>query len=194
MFFTHPQDYLDADSVWHFTISAAASALFFWYIFWGHQAINGHFLGTISYELLDRSHSNFLGTLGISDDLINFWDKFIENKMTDGRHLKKKACGRDVWTIWIAFKFGVEVHWVFLMIWSTFGKNRFKTRWLTGDILKKIATQKAYGHDILWTFGWISFMFDVVVHGVFLIIWLSYGKNSLKTRWLTRKHLEKMAT
>ena len=44
----------------------------------------------ISYELLDRSHSNFIGTLGISDDLINFWDKFIENKMTDGRHLKKK--------------------------------------------------------------------------------------------------------
>ena len=51
------------------------------------------------------------GSLGISDDLINFWEESIKNKMADGGHFEKiatrKACGRDIlWNIcWIAFKF-----------------------------------------------------------------------------------------
>ena len=40
------------------------------------------------------------GSLGISDDLINFWEEFIKNKMADGGHFKKmaaqKACERDI--------------------------------------------------------------------------------------------------
>ena len=41
-----------------------------------------------------------LGSLGISDDLINFWEEFIKNKMGDRGHFEKmaaqKACGRDI--------------------------------------------------------------------------------------------------
>ena len=60
------------------------------YIFWGHQAISGHFprwplknlVGTITYEPLVGLHTNFVCcSLGISDDLINFWDESIKNKM-----------------------------------------------------------------------------------------------------------------
>ena len=78
--------------------------------------------------------------------------------MADGGHFEKlaaqKACGRDIlWTVgWIAFKFNAVVLLVFLMIWFTFGKNPLKTR-CREDILKKIASQKHCGRDILWTVG-----------------------------------------
>ena len=40
------------------------------------------------------------GSLGISDDLINFWEKSIENEIANGGHFEKnsqpKSCGRDV--------------------------------------------------------------------------------------------------
>ena len=48
------------------------------------------------------------GSLSISDDLNNFWEKIILNEMDDGEHFEKmayqNACGRDIlWTIgWIA--------------------------------------------------------------------------------------------
>ena len=60
---------------------------------------------------LDRIQIWRGGSLGISDDLISFWEKSIENKMADGGHFEKiatlRACGRDIlWTIgWIAFQF-----------------------------------------------------------------------------------------
>ena len=64
------------------------------YFFW-HQAISGHFprwppkklVGTITYEPLVGLRSNLVWffSLGISDDLINFWDEFIKNSK-----LKKK--------------------------------------------------------------------------------------------------------
>ena len=37
---------------------------------------------------LDRIEIWRSGSLGISDDLINFWEKNIKNKMADGEHLK----------------------------------------------------------------------------------------------------------
>ena len=30
-------------------------------------------------------YNELLSSLGIPDDLINFWDKFMKNKMADGR-------------------------------------------------------------------------------------------------------------
>ena len=49
---------------------------------------------------------------------------------------------------------------------------------------EKMAAQKACGREILWNVGWIAFKFDVVVLWVFLMIWLTFGKNPLKkTRW-----------
>ena len=39
-------------------------------------------VGTITYELLVGLHSNLVWScLGLSDDLINFQDEFIKNKM-----------------------------------------------------------------------------------------------------------------
>ena len=39
-------------------------------------------------------------SLGISDDLINFLEEIIKNKMADGGHFGKmavqKVCGRDI--------------------------------------------------------------------------------------------------
>ena len=59
--------------------------------FFLHQAISGHFprwppkklVGTITYEPLVGLHSNLVYgcSLGISDDLIDFWDESIKNKM-----------------------------------------------------------------------------------------------------------------
>ena len=47
-------------------------------------------MGTISYESLNESHSKFMcGSLGIFDDLINFWEECLENKVADGGHLEK---------------------------------------------------------------------------------------------------------
>ena len=68
--------------------------------------------------------------------------------MVDGGH---KVCGRDVlWTVSeIAFKFDAMVLWAFLMIWLAFVNNSLKTRWLTEDILKKMAIRKASRRDIL---------------------------------------------
>ena len=47
---------------------------------------------------------------------------------------------------------------------------------------EKMAAQKACGRDILWNVGWIAFKLDVVVLWVFLVIWLTFRKNPLKTR------------
>ena len=37
------------------------------------------------------------GSLGISDDLINFWEEFIENKMADGGHLEQMVAQKICW-------------------------------------------------------------------------------------------------
>ena len=61
------------------------------YFFW-HQGISGRFsrwppkklVGTITHEPLFGWHSNLVScSLGISDDLINFWDESGKNKMAD---------------------------------------------------------------------------------------------------------------
>ena len=49
----------------------------------------------------------------------------------------------------------------------------------------KMAAQKACVHDILLAFEWIPFKFLYVVLWVFMLIWLTFGENSLKTRRLT---------
>ena len=41
----------------------------------------------------------YAGSLGISDDLINFWEEFIENKMADGVLFKKWPPKKLVGTI-----------------------------------------------------------------------------------------------
>ena len=49
---------------------------------------------------LDQIQIQCGGSLGNSDDLINFWEEFFKNKMVDQRHFKKianrKACGRNI--------------------------------------------------------------------------------------------------
>ena len=55
-----------------------------------------------------------------------------------------------------------------------------------------MATQNSCGRDILSTFHWIAFKFDVVHLRVFVIL-LTFWKNPLKTRWLT-KTFKKMTT
>ena len=49
---------------------------------------------------MDRIQILYAGSLGISDDLINFCEAFIENKMADRGHFKEmatqKACGLDI--------------------------------------------------------------------------------------------------
>ena len=40
---------------------------------------------------LDRIQICRGGSLGISDDLINFWEESIKNKMVDGGHFEKIA-------------------------------------------------------------------------------------------------------
>ena len=47
-----------------------------------------------------------------------------------------------------------------------------------------MAAQKACGQDNLWTVGWIASKFGRVVLWVFLMIWLTFGINPLKTKWL----------
>ena len=39
----------------------------------------------------NRIHIYYGGYLGVSDDLINFWEEFIRNKMVDKGHLKKAS-------------------------------------------------------------------------------------------------------
>ena len=71
---------------------------------------------------MDRIQILYADFLGISDDLLNFWEEFINNKIANGGYFEKiaapKACGRDIlWTVvWITFTFDVVVRWVFLMI------------------------------------------------------------------------------
>ena len=48
----------------------------------------------------------------------------------------------------------------------------------------KMAAYKACGHDNLRTVGWIALKFGMVVLHVFLIIWLPFGMNLSKTKWL----------
>ena len=53
---------------------------------------------------LDRIQIVCIGSLGISSDLINFWEESIRNKMADAGHSEKiatwKACERDIlWTV-----------------------------------------------------------------------------------------------
>ena len=58
---------------------------------------------------LDRAQIWFGGSMCISDNLINFWEKIIRNKMLEGGLFEnmadQKASGRDIlWAIgWIAF-------------------------------------------------------------------------------------------
>ena len=59
------------------------------YFFW-YQAISGHFprwppkklVGTITYDPLDCIPILYSCSLGISDDLINFWNESIKHKMS----------------------------------------------------------------------------------------------------------------
>ena len=97
----------------------------------------------------------------------------------------QKACGRDIiWTVvLIGFKLDVVVRWLFRMIWSTFWGKNIKSKMADRGYFKKMATQKTCGRDILWNVGWIAFKFAVVVIWVFVMIWLTFGKNPLKTRW-----------
>ena len=37
------------------------------------------------------------GTVGISDDLINFWEEFIQNKMANRRHFEKNGRPKSLW-------------------------------------------------------------------------------------------------
>ena len=75
----------------------------------------------------DRIQILCSGSLGISNDLINFWGESIKNKMADEGYFEKiatwKACGRNIlWTVGlIAFIFDAVVLQAFLMIWFTFG-------------------------------------------------------------------------
>ena len=55
-----------------------------------------------------------------------------------------------------------------------------------------MSVQIACGLDILWTVGWIAFNLDVVVLWVFLMIWLTFGEEFMKTRWPTEDILKKM--
>ena len=49
---------------------------------------------------LDRIQICRGGSLGISGDLVNFWEESIKKKMADGGHFEKiatrRACGRDI--------------------------------------------------------------------------------------------------
>ena len=49
---------------------------------------------------LDRIQIRRGGSLGISDDLTNFWEESIKSKMADGGHFGKiatrRSCGRDI--------------------------------------------------------------------------------------------------
>ena len=70
---------------------------------------------------MDRIQILYADSLDISDDLLNFWEEFINTKMANRDFEKiaaQKACGRDIlWTVvWITFTFDVGVRWVFLMI------------------------------------------------------------------------------
>ena len=56
----------------------------------------------------------------------------------------------------------------------------------------KIAAEKACGHDILLTIEEIAFQLYRVVLWVFLMIWLTFGKNPLKRRWRTEDILKKI--
>ena len=62
------------------------------------------------------------GSPGISDDLINFCEESIKNKMADVSHFEKMAaqtaCGCNIlWTVgWIPFKFDVVVLSTILML------------------------------------------------------------------------------
>ena len=42
------------------------------------------------------------------------------------------------------------------------------------------------GYDNLWNVGRIAFKFGMVVLQVFLMIWLTFGMNPLKTKWLSQ--------
>ena len=49
---------------------------------------------------MDSIQILWAGSLGISDDLTNFWEEFIKNNMADRGHFEKmgaqKACGRNI--------------------------------------------------------------------------------------------------
>ena len=68
-----------------------------------------------------------------------------------------------------------------LCAWSILPIHFFSQKWS----FSKMAANKACGLVKL-TVEWILFKFYRVVLLVFLMIWLTFGKNSLKTRWLTR--------
>ena len=49
---------------------------------------------------MDPIHILYGGSVGISDDMINFLEEFIENKMADGGHFEtiaaQKVCRPDI--------------------------------------------------------------------------------------------------
>ena len=48
-----------------------------------------------------------------------------------------------------------------------------------------MAVQKVCRREILLAVEWIAFKFSEAVLWAFLMNWLTFGKSSLKTRWLT---------
>ena len=71
---------------------------------------------------MDRIKIFYAGSLGISDDLITFWEEFIKNKMADVGHLKKWPPKKLVGAISYEplagshSNFDVVVRWVFRLI------------------------------------------------------------------------------
>ena len=55
-------------------------------------------VGAIYYEPLLRSHSNVCsGSIGISINLISFWEESIENKIAEGGHFEKNSHPKSLW-------------------------------------------------------------------------------------------------
>ena len=46
---------------------------------------------------LDRIQIACSGSLGISNDLISFWEESIKNKMAEGGHFEKNSHPKSLW-------------------------------------------------------------------------------------------------
>ena len=65
----------------------------------------GNFENMAAHKLFGLGLSRWLnriqyfcgGSLGISDNLINFWENIIESKMADGGHFQKNGRPRSFW-------------------------------------------------------------------------------------------------
>ena len=109
------------------------------------------------------------GSLFISDNLINFWEKNIKSKMTDRKYFEKTGRPKSLWArylmkrwldriqIWRGGSLGISDDLI------NFWEESIKNKMANGRHFEKIATRRACGRDILWTIGWIAFKFYAVV-------------------------------